>query len=144
MAALTADRDTQEKASTFGMEHNYVGTDSTQYYKGGIVCILNTTGKVVKGATATTHVCIGRCEENVLTGTSNTRGIKIRSGIFKYVGATGGGDDIATDDIGKLCYIVDDQTVGLVSTSRSVAGTVYDVDADGGIWVAMKFPTSAA
>ena len=39
-------------------------------------------------------------------------------------------------DIGADCYIVDDQTVAKTSgtNTRSVAGKVFDVDADG-VWV---------
>lgn len=141
MAALTADRDTLEKAAPFSSLCAEVGTDSTQYYKGGIVCISTATGKVVKGSTAATLVAIGRCEENYLTGTSNTRRIKARTGIFKYANSAAA-DLIAEDDIGKDCYIVDDQTVALTSNSsaRSRAGKVHSIDTDGGVFVAFTFP----
>ena len=45
-------------------------------------------------------------------------------------------DLIEGDDIGKTAYIVDDETVALTdgSSSRSAAGTIYDVD-DLGVWV---------
>ena len=143
MAALTADRDTQELASSHAMEHAYVGTDSTQYFKGGMVCLSTATGKLVKGATATTLVAIGRCEENVLTGTSNTRKVRARSGIFRFLNSAAA-DQIAADDIGKECFIVDDQTVALTdgTATRSKAGIVYDVDTNGDVWVSMRFPLS--
>ncbi len=136
MAALTANRDTPERASGHSKLFAEVGTDSTQYYKGGIVCVSTATGKVVKGSTATTLVAIGRCEEEVLTGTSNTRMIKARIGIFKYSNSASA-DLIAADDIGKACYIVDDQTVALTdgTGTRSRAGIIDGVDADGGVWV---------
>jgi hypothetical protein len=138
--ALAADRDTPEAQHPASMLHGFVGTDSTQYYKGGIVCISTATGKVVKGLTATTCVAIGRCEENVLTGTSNTRRIKAKSGIFRFANSAAA-DAIAADDIGKDCYIVDDETVALTdgTATRSKAGTVYDVDASG-VWVHIQFP----
>lgn len=143
MTALAADRDTLERHDPRSMMHDIVGTDSTQYYRGGIVCVSTATGKLVKGATATTQVAIGRCEENYLTGTSNTRCIHCKSGIFKWNNSAAG-DAIAADDIGKTCYIVDDNTVALTdgTSTRSKAGIVYDVDADGGVWVAMNFPGS--
>lgn len=142
MAALTADRDTLEKYIGSAIEVAEVGTDSTQYYKGGIVSISTATGKVVKGATATTQVAIGRCEENVLTGTSNTRKIKARTGIFKYLNSAAA-DQIAADDIGKACFIVDDQTVALTdgTGTRSRAGIVFGVDSDG-VWVSFTLPLS--
>jgi hypothetical protein len=133
--ALSADKDIPERASPGSQLFAEVGTDSTQYYKGGIVCISTATGKVVKGATATTQVAIGRCEENYLTGTSNTRKIKARIGCFKYANSAAA-DAIAADDIGKACYIVDDETVALTdgTGTRSRAGIVAGVDSDG-VWV---------
>jgi hypothetical protein len=35
--------------------------------------------------------------------------------------------------VGKSCYIADDNSVTKTATSKSVAGTVRDVDADG-VW----------
>jgi hypothetical protein len=133
--ALSADKDIPERAAPGSQLFADVGTDSTQYYKGGIVCISTATGKVVKGATATTQVAIGRCEENYLTGTSNTRKIKARIGCFKYANSAAA-DAIAADDIGKACYIVDDETVALTdgTGTRSRAGIVAGVDSDG-VWV---------
>lgn len=142
MTALAADRDTAERASPTSQLFCEVGTDSTQYYQGGIVCISTSTGKVVKGSTATTLVAIGRCEENVLTGTSNTRKIKARTGCFKYDNSASA-DAIAADDIGKPCYIVDDQTVALTdgTSTRSRAGIIAGVDSDG-VWVQFTLPIS--
>ena len=47
-----------------------------------------------------------------------------------------GGDLIALADVGSVCYVVDDQTVAKThnGNTRSVAGTVRDVDA-AGVWV---------
>ncbi|MBA2686856.1 MAG: hypothetical protein H0U64_02025 [Gemmatimonadaceae bacterium] len=136
MAALTANRDTLEMASAHSQLHSEIGTDATQYYKGGIICVSTVTGKMVKGTTATTLIAIGRCEENVLTGTSNTREINARSGTFKF-GNSSAADLIAADDIGKACYIVDDQTVALTdgTGTRSRAGIIEKVAADGGVYV---------
>lgn len=136
MAALAADRDTLERATGHSKRFSEVGTDSTQFYKGGIMCVSTATGKVVKGSTATTLIAIGRCEENVLTGTSNTRHINGRIGCFKYLNSAAA-DAIAADDIGKACYIVDDQTVALTdgTGTRSRAGIIDGVDSDGGVWV---------
>jgi hypothetical protein len=141
MTALAADRDTLEKSAPFSMLHAEVGASSTQFYKGGMLVLDQADGLVKKGSTATGLIALGRSEENVLTGASNTRRIKCRSGIFKY-GNSASADLIAADDIGKDCYIVDDQTVALTSNSsaRSRAGKVYGVDTDGGVFVAFTFP----
>lgn len=143
MTALADDRDTPELASPSGMEHAYQAADSTQFYKGGIVCIDSTDGKLKKGATSTTLVAVGRCEERVLTGASNTRKVRARSGIFRFNNSAAG-DLIAADDIGKDCFIVDDNTVALTNgtSTRSRAGEIYDVDPNGQVWVAITFPMS--
>jgi hypothetical protein len=143
MAALTADRAlTVERDSAWDMIHNFLGADSTQFYKGGMVCVDSADGKLKKGATSTTLRAIGRCEENYLTGVGNTRKIRCKSGIFKFQNSSAG-DLIAATEIGATCFIVDDQTVAKTNggATRSVAGIVYDVDTDG-VWVAMKFPLS--
>lgn len=144
MAALTADRDTQEKASAHSMPHAERAADSTQYYKGGIIVLDPSDGRFKKGVTGVGLVAIGRCEENVLTGPSNTRKVRARSGIFKYNNSSAG-DAIAADDIGKDCFIVDDNTVALTngSNTRSRAGMIYGVDPDG-VWVSFTFPLAAS
>lgn len=140
MAALTDDRDTLEKASAHSQRHAEVGASSTQFYKGGIIVLDQADGLFKKATTATGLIAVGRCEENRLTGASNALKINARSGIFKY-GNSAAADAIAADDIGKDCYLVDDQTVALTSNSsaRSRAGKVYGVDSDG-VWVAFTFP----
>lgn len=143
MAALTANRDTIERASAHSQLHSRVGASSTQFYKGGIVVLDPADGLYKKGSTATGMIAIGRCEENVLTGASNTRHINCRGGIYRY-GNSAAADAIAADDIGKLCYIVDDQTVALTdgTGTRSRAGIVYDVAADGQVEVSFTFATA--
>jgi hypothetical protein len=143
MAALTADRPlTTERQAPWSEIWNFLGLDSTQFYKGGIVCIDSADGKLKKGATSTTLRVIGRCEENFLTGVSNTRRLRCKSGIFKYQNSSAG-DLIAATEIGATVFIVDDQTVAKTNggSTRSAAGIVVDVDTDG-VWVAMKFPLS--
>ena len=55
-----------------------------------------------------------------------------------------GGDAIARQHIGQLCYVVDDQTVALTDSGggRPVAGTVYDVDSDGFVVVDFGSPSA--
>lgn len=140
MAALTGNRDTQEKAHPASMIHSFQGADSTQFYRGGMVVIDQADGRLKKGSTDTGLVCVGRCEEDILTGASNARKVRAKSGIFKW-GNSADADLIEADDIGKDCFIVDDQTVALTNgtNTRSKAGTIYDVDSDG-VWVFTQFP----
>ena len=141
MAALTAFRDTLEKAAPFSSLQAEVGASSTQFYAGGIVVLDQADGLMKKGITGTGLIAMGRCEETYLTGAGNTRKIKARSGIFKYLNSASA-DLIAADDIGKDCFIVDDQTVALTSatSTRSRAGKIHSVADDGGVYVAFTFP----
>lgn len=140
MTALAADRDTPEAQTPDSMIHQLPTASSTQFYSGGLLVLDQADGLVKKGSTATGLIAIGRSEENVLTGASNTRKIKAKSGIFRW-GNSAAADAIAADDIGKDCYIVDDQTVALTdgTATRSKAGSIYDVDSTG-VWVKTQFP----
>lgn len=140
MAALTAARKTESRVVPWSQTCEEQGADSTQFYKGGILVLDQADGKVKKGFVATTLVCLGRSLETVLTGASNTRKIRAESGIFKWLNSSAG-DAIAADDIGKDCFIVDDQTVALTNgtSTRSKAGVVFGVDSDG-VWVSTSFP----
>lgn len=56
----------------------------------------------------------------------------VRRGTFKF--ANHGTNTVTNAHVGSDCYVEDDQTVGSLSTSKSVAGKVYQVDSDG-VWV---------
>ncbi len=136
MAALTADRNTLARGKP-GPIHHVDATASTQYFKGGIVYVQQSTGKLVKGAiTLAGVVAAGICLDNVLTGASPTEKIRVRAGTFKFVN----GETIANaTDRGKLAFQGDDQTVfktaaGSGDATTPTLGTIYEVDSDG-VWV---------
>jgi hypothetical protein len=137
MAAITADKNILEKYNPASFRHKYNGTNATQFFKGGLVGILGATGLLVKAtSTAVNLQVIGVCEDNILTTNATTR-VGVKSGIFKFVN----GDTIVSTDIGKLCFIGDDQTVFKANAGDDpVAGVIYDVDTDLGVWVAINFP----
>lgn len=60
------------------------------------------------------------------------------------LGNSAGADIIAADDVGKLCYAVDDDTVALTSAggTRPVAGVIREVGGDG-VWVEISPAASA-
>jgi hypothetical protein len=105
-------------------------------YEGSIVC-RNSSGYAAKGAASTTLVGIGRAEERVDNsgGNAGDKSILVKPGIFRF-GNSASSDAIAITEIGKPCYVVDDQTVAKTdgSGARSIAGFVHDVDAQG-VWV---------
>jgi hypothetical protein len=131
--ALTAERDTKQKEGVFRV---LPVAASTKIYQGALVAV-NASSLAVPGATATTLKAAGRAEETVdnSAGSAGDKKISVRRGVFQYANSADA-DLIALKDIGANCYIVDDQTVALTngSNSRSIAGTIHDVDANG-VWV---------
>lgn len=131
--ALSADRNTPEKDGVIrelGVAANAV------CHGGGIACV-NASGLITPGATATTLTAIGRFEGavNNTGGADGVKTAKVKKGVFR-VGNSSGADEVTNADIGKDCYIVDDETVAKTdgTSTRSVAGKVFDVDAQG-VWV---------
>jgi hypothetical protein len=130
--ALTADRNTPRAEG----EVKSVLMAAVKIFAGAIV-MRNASGYGTKGAAATGQAGIGRAEEQVDNsgGNAGDLRIKVRPGVFRYANSASS-DLIAITEIGKPCYIVDDQTVAKTdgTGTRSIAGFVYDVDSVG-VWV---------
>ena len=141
MTALTKDRNTPHRE---GDIQNRPVAAATAIQAGSLVA-LDAAGNAVPGAVATTLTAQGRAEENVdnSAGAAGDLTVNIREGVFRWENSAAA-DLIAADDVGELCYIVDDQTVALTNgtSTRSVAGRIVDVDAQG-VWV-LTDPTSLA
>jgi hypothetical protein len=60
--------------------------------------------------------------------------MEVEEGIFKW--ANSGTGALAQANVGYPCFVEDDQTVSDRGTFGVVAGRVYEIDSDGGIWVA--------
>lgn len=133
MAALAQDRNTPEKK---GVIRDLGVAASTVIHAGSLVC-LSATGKATPGATSTTLTAVGRAETSAdnSSGVDDAVAVRIKKGTFRFANSAAG-DLITTADIGSDCYIVDDQTVAKTdgTASRSIAGKVFDVDAQG-VWV---------
>jgi hypothetical protein len=133
--ALTQERDTPERSGDF-VVHPMAA--AKKIYAGALV-VLN-AGYAAPGSTATGLVATGRAEETVdnTSGGHGDLSIKVRRGIFRYANS-GGGDAIGRTEIGKTCYIVDDQTVAKTdgTGTRSAAGKVIDVES-AGVWVEVR------
>lgn len=133
MTALVADRNTPQRDSA---DFAFPVAAATKLWAGSLAC-LNASGYLIKGAVATTLKTVGV----VQVTTDNTAGAngavsaKVRRGCFRFANSSAG-DLITLADVGALCYVVDDQTVAKTNgtSTRSVAGTIRDVDADG-VWV---------
>jgi len=132
--ALTADRNTPHKD---GELISVPVAANTKIFAGGIVAA-NATGYGTKGATATTLTYLGRSEEFVdnTGGADGDKTILVRRGkAFKWKNSAG--DAVTQAELGKTCYIVDDDTVSKSNAggnTQSAAGKVVGIDSDG-VWV---------
>lgn len=136
MTALSAERNTPTRE---GADYSFPVAASTTCYAGGIAAMIASStgvGNVKPGATATNLKGVGVFAETVVNaGSAGAVRAKVRKGLFQF-GNSASTDAIALKDVGATCYIVDDQTVALTdgSSSRSAAGIIRDVDANG-VWV---------
>ena len=131
--ALAQDRNTQMKD---GEEIPVLVAANAVIYAGALV-VANAAGYAAPGSVATTHTYLGRAEERVdnTGGANGAKSVRVRRGkafLFKNHGA----DLVTQASLGKVCYIVDDETVALTNggATRSAAGMVMAVDASG-VWV---------
>ena len=102
---------------------------------GGALVVL-TAGVARPGRTATGDIAFGVTEHTVVGGASDGDvRVTVSTGIRNFANSASA-DLIALSEVGKDCYIVDDQTVAKTdgTGTRSRAGKVVDVDADG-VWV---------
>lgn len=130
MTALAADRNTPyQDAELIAVPM----AASTTIYAGSLVAA-NASGYAVPGSTATTLTALGRAEETVANaGSAGDKSVLVRRGkAFQF--ANDGSDAVVQADLGKSCYITDDQTVSHTSTGKSVAGKVMGLDS-AGVWV---------
>lgn len=132
--ALTADRNTPVKD---GELIPVPVAGSTKIYAGSLVAV-NATGYAVPGSASPALIYLGRAESFVdnSAGADGAQTLVVRRGkLFKW--ANYGSDAVTEAEVGKPCYIYDDQTVAKTSGNgtRSPAGIVMAVDSDG-IWVA--------
>lgn len=133
MTALAQDRNTIRRD---GIEFSLPVAAAKKIFAGALVA-RDVDGNATPGATATTLLGVGRAEEYVdnSSGAAGDKSVKIRKGVFQFANSSGG-DQITAADIGKDCYIVDDQTVAKTDggITRSIAGRIFDVDSNG-VWV---------
>jgi hypothetical protein len=134
MTAITTERDTQRRD---GKQAAFAVLAATKVLAGTLVT-LTAAGYAQGGATATTLKAIGIADETADNTAGASGDIKVRvrrDGWFRFNNSTAG-DLITIADISTSCYIVDNQTVAKTDggTTRSVAGKVRDVGADG-VWI---------
>lgn len=113
---------------------SYPVLNAVKIYKGSIV-VITSAGYAKPGVSAASLKTVGIALETVDNTDGSAGDVDVQ--VYQAVGCfsqNGAAFDIS--DVGGLCYVYDDATVTQDSTSRSIAGTVYDVD-DNGVWVYM-------
>ena len=101
---------------------------STTIYQGALVVI--NAGYAAPATTATGLIAVGRGEKySANAGADGAVLCEVRRGIFAFENSTAG-DAIAQADVGKACYIVDDQTVAKTDggSTRSLAGRIISIN----------------
>ncbi|GLK85693.1 hypothetical protein [Ancylobacter defluvii] len=133
MTALTAERDTPYRDSR---EFYFPVAAAKKIFQGALVA-LDAAGNLTPGATATTLHGGFMAAETIdnTAGAAGAASARVLRGCYRFENSAAG-DAITRADIGTNCYIVDDQTVAKTNgtNTRSVAGIVRDVDAQG-VWV---------
>jgi hypothetical protein len=134
MVALNAERNTAQRMGDLREEP----VAATVKIWAGSLVMRNAAGYLTKGATATNCVGVGRAEATVdNTGAAGAATVEYRVGTFLFANSAAG-DLIGIADIGKPCFIVDDQTVAKTDggATRSRAGIVAGIEG-AGVWVRM-------
>lgn len=105
---------------------------STKIYAGSLVVI--DAGYAKPGTAATGLLAAGRAESTVdnTSGADGAKVVVVRRGAFKWKNSSSG-EAIAQADVGKYCYVADDETVSKTSDSgaRSPCGLILQIETDG-------------
>lgn len=139
MTAAAKNRDTAEfdfASSTFCNRKIPVKA-ATRIFAGTIIA-LDANGHATPATTATGLIIVGVAQalaDNTAGGAAAIS-VDVKPGVYKFVN-TG---PIVQADLGKNCFVTDDQTVAKTDGvgTKSAAGKVFQVDTDG-VWVAIGF-----
>lgn len=139
MTATDANRLTDEKGdSPLARTFPRLPVAAATHIRQGVMVAINLSGYLVEASADPSLRVLGRAEEEVdnSAGSAGDLDCKVRRGIF---GWTNSATTLAVSDahVGRICYAVDNQTVSLRNPTGvyPVAGRVYDVDADGQVFV---------
>ena len=125
MSKLSENRNTPE-LHIGAAKYHYERTADGEIFTGSLVG-QNSAGNAVAAADTANLVILGRAENSAESGEK----VVAKKGCFLFENGEGG-EALTVADIGKDCYIVDDQTVGKIGgTNKIKAGKIIDVTADG-------------
>jgi hypothetical protein len=136
MTALAIER-TTNFAGLIPARGTYPIKANVRIWKGAIVG-LDAAGRAMPGDTIANGCVrvVGKASAtydnrtgSVLGGAADAVDVEVEFGVFEFLSAAGGGDDIVADDTGKPCFVVDDQTFALTNgaDTRAIAGLITEV-----------------
>ena len=73
-----------------------------------------------------------RCTVDNTGGANGAKSVEVDKGTFRW--ANDAANPIAQANVGGEAYVLDDNTVSLLGTGRSIAGIIFQVDVTG-VWV---------
>ena len=102
-------------------------------YQGAQV-VLAAGGWAEPGNAAAGLIAVGRARATVsnVGGANGGQLVDVERGTFRWANDTV--NPLTQANVGQNAYVLDDQTVSALATGRSVAGVVFQVDAQG-VWV---------
>lgn len=127
--ATSGERNTPQRAGDF---YSYDLAVDAKINKGAIVCL--EAGLAKAGFVAAGLIVRGIAAESV-DYAAGDRQVQVRRGVFRFKNSAAA-DEIVAADIGRDCYLVDDETVAKThaTNTRSVAGKVQDVEG-ANVWI---------
>ena len=131
MTALAADRKVPSKWT--GRSIALKVAASTTIYKGALVAV-NTSGYAVPAAATVGFRVVGIAQRKVdnASGSNGDKEVQVVTGVFYFANDS---DAIAQADVGRVCYVQDDQTVQDENGGSPVIAGIVDAFDSGGVWV---------
>ena len=141
MTALDANRNTPQLGDGAAPELTAPVAAATHIFHGGLTAINSSGYAVPASADASLRVSgVAKEERDNSSGLAGALKVNIKEGVYWFKNSSGT-DAISADDVLKVCYAVDDQTVALTSgegsTIRPRAGTICGYDSSLGVAVAV-------
>lgn len=137
MAAMTLERKTRKLSEQTVVNLLHQPMKGKTKILLGAIAVLD-AGFVAPARAATGLIALGIAEETVdnTDGADGAIFAPIRQGTFQCFNS-GGTETITQTDVGKDCFLVDDQTVAKTDDTgkRSRAGKIVQVDPTGLVWV---------
>lgn len=137
MAALTSERRIREE--TWAYKTFKLPTGKTAF-KGGIAVLDQSIGKAIPAEGQTDLFPLGLFAETVVNASGADMDVDVQ--LFKERRVRWFANDatnpVTATDLGKDVAMVDDQTVSILATGRSILGTAWAVDATKGVAVEVK------